>query len=379
MTDTPKTAETSGWQTLKQQLKESFSLELVFQRRTYDKDGPGEHNALQRKNAYRFILLGLTVILAPVNAHNYFTGHMVPATAGLVLLLVFIANIWQLSQEKKVFLSPVIVMVLTIALIFLSIFYGQSYSLYWLYPMLVALPVLLRSRWAVWLGIFCALLVTPVVFLRFDTNTALIIVISMVHTWLVSAGLMYVMTKQTRRLTDLANIDPLTGAYNRRYFEIHAQHAYDHWERTERPASFLMIDIDHFKQVNDTFGHDAGDVALVKLVEIISARIRKVDTVSRFGGEEFLILLWETDINGARIVAEDVRKIVENTKILPKGPMTISIGMCDLTVVNDVSHWFKLADAALYVAKEKGRNRVEQPLVMPARKVKATAEIAPAA
>lgn len=371
MTDTQTRADLNNWQQLKKQLGESFSLELIFQRRTYDKDGPGEQNAIQRRNAYRFILLGLTVILAPVNAHNYYSGDMVPATAGLLLLVAFIANIWQLSRDKTVFLSPVIVMVLTIALVFLSIFYGQNYSLYWLYPLLVALPVLLRSRWAVWLGILCAAVVTPIVFLRYETNTALIIVISMVHTWLVSAGLMYVMTKQTRRLTDLANIDPLTGAYNRRYFELQAQHAFDHWQRTERPASFLMLDIDHFKKVNDTYGHDAGDIALVKLVEIIKKRVRKVDTTSRFGGEEFLILLWETDIDGARVVAEDLRKMVENAKILPEGTMTVSIGMCDLTVVNDTSHWFKLADAALYVAKEKGRNRVEQPLVMPARKAKA--------
>jgi diguanylate cyclase (GGDEF)-like protein len=359
------TPESSAWQNLKLHLGESFSLELVLQRRAYDHQEPAKSQALQSRNAYRYILLGLAVLLAPVNAHNYYSGYVLPAMAGLSLLVLLIVNIWYLGQMGKPFLSPVTVTILTIALVFLSIIYGQSYSLYWLYPLLVALPILLRTRWAVWLGLLCAGLAAPIIFMRYDTTVALVITISMGQTWLVSAGLMYAITKQTRRLTDLANVDSLTGAYNRRYFESQAEFAFEHWQQTQRPSSYLLIDIDHFKQINDTCGHASGDLALQKLVELIIARVRKSDVVSRFGGEEFLVMLWETSLDGAMKTAEDLRKLVETSPILPGTELTVSIGVCDSSAANDVQHWFKLTDAALYIAKEKGRNRVEKPLVMP--------------
>ena len=364
MVDGPLTQEPSAWQIIRRQLGESFSLELVFQRRAYDNHEPAKTHALQRRNAYRYILLGLAVILAPVNAHNYYSGYVLPAIAGFSLLLLLIVNIWYLGRWEKPLMSPVVVMILTIALVFLSIIYGQSYSLYWLYPLLVALPILLRTRWSVWLGMLCALVAAPIIFIRYDTTVALVITISMGQTWLVSAGLMYAITKQTRRLTDLANIDSLTGAYNRRYFESQAEHAFELWQQAQRPASYLLIDIDHFKQINDTCGHAAGDLALKKLVELIISRVRKSDVVSRFGGEEFLVMLRETGIDGAMKIAEDLRKLVEVTPILPEVDLTISIGVCDSSAADDIQHWFKLTDAALYVAKEKGRNRVERPLVI---------------
>jgi diguanylate cyclase (GGDEF)-like protein len=94
-------------------------------------------------------------------------------------------------------------------------------------------------------------------------------------------------------------------------------------------------------------------------VEVISGRIRAVDTVCRFGGEEFVVLLQGTGIDGAIRVAEELRSLVEGTKILPEANMTISIGACEVIAADDVDHWFKLADSALYLAKRNGRNRVE--------------------
>jgi diguanylate cyclase (GGDEF)-like protein len=157
----------------------------------------------------------------------------------------------------------------------------------------------------------------------------------------------------------MAITDPLTGAYNRRYLELQLEQVLETWTRYQRPASVLLIDIDHFKRINDKFGHGVGDSAIKNLVEVISRNIRNVDTLCRYGGEEFVVLLAETPLSKARPVAEKLRAAVENTRVVPEVGMTISVGVCDVSVADGVDHWLNLADAALYLAKRNGRNRVE--------------------
>jgi len=128
----------------------------------------------------------------------------------------------------------------------------------------------------------------------------------------------------------------------------------------------LLLDIDHFKRINDRYGHATGDLAIKRLVEVISERLRAVDTLCRFGGEEFVVLLHGTGVAGATRLAEELRQRVEQAKIVPEGSLTVSIGVCEVIAAQDLDHWFKLADAALYLAKRNGRNRVEVARQVPA-------------
>jgi hypothetical protein len=122
-------------------------------------------------------------------------------------------NILLLSMNREAFLSPVLVLIMSIALVMLSIYYGQNYSLYLLYPLLVALPVLLKTRWAVLLAVLCGLLVSPLVFTQYDRTTSIVIGMSMGLTWLVSAWLVFAMTQQSRHLKDMA----VTGIWRYSY------------------------------------------------------------------------------------------------------------------------------------------------------------------
>jgi diguanylate cyclase (GGDEF)-like protein len=121
----------------------------------------------------------------------------------------------------------------------------------------------------------------------------------------------------------------------------------------------MMLDIDHFKRVNDTHGHDVGDQALVTIAEVLKNGIRSMDILARWGGEEFLVLLPETDLAGATLIAERIRQQVSQIK-LPKIPegLTISIGLCEAKPDMALKTATSLADQALYQAKENGRNRV---------------------
>ena len=353
------TIKTPAWHKLKRHFRDAFSEQFEYQRNDDDLTGDGRVARKRGRDAYRYILSLLVFVLAPMFIHDLYLGQIALSAATLLLLVILLVNIWLLGGDRQAFLSPALLLGLGIGLILLAVGMGQNYSIFWLYPLLAGLPVLLRLRQSLVIGLLSGALALPLLFLRFDPSTAIVLSFSMAITWLVSAWLVFAVTEQSRRLRDMAVTDPLTGAYNRRYLEEQARHAIDALQRDEVPASLLLIDVDFFKRVNDKYGHGVGDTAIKKLVEVISARIRAVDILCRFGGEEFVVLLQGTAIDGALAVGEELRALVERARILPEGSMTVSIGACEVSVGDTLDQWFKLADNGLYLAKRNGRNRVE--------------------
>jgi diguanylate cyclase (GGDEF)-like protein len=157
--------------------------------------------------------------------------------------------------------------------------------------------------------------------------------------------------------------DPLTGHYNRRYIEDYLSRELELSVRTGEPLTVLMIDLDRFKDFNDTYGHIAGDEALKQLADLLVQNVRKTDVVSRYGGEEWIVCLSHTGREGGKKIAEKLREATEKNILLLKGEetrITISIGLA--TAPQDGSSFEEIveaADAAMYAAKESGRNRVE--------------------
>ena len=350
----------SLWSSLRHNFSDTFSSgELLRERRAFNVDEGTDITARRRRDAYRYIMLLVVLVLAPVNLHSFRTGDEISGYAGLCLLFLLLLNFWQLGRGRSAAVPLGAILLLTIGVVFLSVVFGARYSLYWLYPLLVALPVLLDRRLSLWTAGGCALIAFPIAFSYFEPIIALVICVSLLLTWLVSTWLVYAVSIQARRLRDIAVTDPLTGAYNRRYFEQEADRALENWVRHQRPASLLLIDIDYFKRINDRFGHAVGDEALKALVDTLTGRLRKADTVCRFGGEEFVVLLNETAGAVAMRVANELRESVQARSILPEGDMTISVGVCDVRACRDLDDWLKLADGALYLAKNSGRNRVE--------------------
>jgi diguanylate cyclase (GGDEF)-like protein len=164
-------------------------------------------------------------------------------------------------------------------------------------------------------------------------------------------------------LQNLATTDPLTGLLNRRAILELGQREVDRYHRLGRPLAVLLFDIDHFKAINDTYGHAIGDQVLGGVVERCFANIRHVDILGRYGGDEFIILLTEADADLARSIAERVRRSIQDKPIQTEaGPVRVSLSM-GLTgptpEIHDLSDFVKAADQALYRAKQSGRNRVE--------------------
>lgn len=164
-------------------------------------------------------------------------------------------------------------------------------------------------------------------------------------------------------LRERAETDSLTGLANRSHFFEQGTHEFALAERHRKPMALLMVDCDHFKKVNDTFGHEAGDQVLVAMAKEMKRCVRNTDLVARIGGEEFVILLPETPLKGALMVAEEIRAAIEAMQVeTEKGliKVTASLGVAEYSaLVEDLPMLVRLADTALYAAKEHGRNRVE--------------------
>jgi diguanylate cyclase (GGDEF)-like protein len=186
--------------------------------------------------------------------------------------------------------------------------------------------------------------------------------IAMLSTLAPHAALQMEAAAEYGRMRDRAELDPLTGLRNRRSFDQEMAAETTRFERHGRPLALLVIDIDHFKAVNDTHGHQTGDRVLLEVARTIQAGIRDVDLAARFGGEEFVVLLPETSLNAAIEVAERIRIAVarlDATHLGLDGPIHISIGVASAPEsVRAPAELFAAADASLYQAKADGRNQV---------------------
>jgi diguanylate cyclase (GGDEF)-like protein len=160
----------------------------------------------------------------------------------------------------------------------------------------------------------------------------------------------------------LMTMDALTQTHNRRYFNEALEREYNRSVRYRRALSLILFDIDHFKAINDTYGHVAGDSVLRQLSLVVKPRLRQQDVLARVGGEEFAILLPEVDLQGARTAADKVRRLVEAARFLVDDKefgCTVSLGVITFdATVKSAAMLYELADKNLYAAKTAGRNRV---------------------
>ncbi|HEX7138276.1 MAG TPA: GGDEF domain-containing protein [Vicinamibacterales bacterium] len=163
---------------------------------------------------------------------------------------------------------------------------------------------------------------------------------------------------ERRELEQEAITDSLTGAFNRRCLDACLATAIERLHRTGEPASLAVFDVDHFKTINDEFGHAAGDRALRAFVALVAGRARKLDVLFRIGGEEFALLLANARSSDALHVADELRRLVAVAELVPGRKVSISAGVSELRRGETAAEWMNHADAALYRAKRAGRNRV---------------------
>ena len=162
-------------------------------------------------------------------------------------------------------------------------------------------------------------------------------------------------------LKTASRVDGLTGLYNRRYWQERFDEMHKLCVRREKPSTALMLDIDHFKRINDTYGHQAGDKVIKMLAALIKRCVRETDLAGRYGGEEFAIILNDSSVEDAKVVAERIRQLAQRLVVEHEGEsisFTVSLGLAQFSPdFKGAMAWLECADQALYEAKENGRNQ----------------------
>ncbi|MFH1027062.1 MAG: GGDEF domain-containing protein [Pseudomonadota bacterium] len=299
------------------------------------------------------------VLLTPFMINNFLRGRIEVGITILLVQVLLLVDVLALSRGKQPPLHYGLLVVPMIVALLSAVLNQGILGALWGYPIVLICYFVLSRRMAFLfsLGIMAALTlavdkwIEPALAVRmFATLLLTIVMINIV---------LNVIDELHDALIQQAITDPLTGAFNRRHMNQSIELVVEQGRRHPPNTTLLMMDIDHFKQINDRFGHDAGDDVLRRMVQTIHGRMRKVDLLFRVGGEEFILLLFDTDVAKAALVADDIRRRVEAAALLPGQPVTISIGLCVQRAGQSADEWIKLADTALYQAKQRGRNRVE--------------------
>ncbi|WP_375753674.1 diguanylate cyclase [Vibrio sp. HN007] len=221
--------------------------------------------------------------------------------------------------------------------------------------MLAGMFFVFRAMWSMEQGNFKSFMSADVIHqLAFIVMDLLIITSSFGLMWMISSRLEYRLIRQARR-------DELTQTYNRRALNELAPIEVSRATRSGSPISFIMLDIDHFKRINDTLGHSVGDTVLTKLATLLKQNIRKEDLLFRFGGEEFLIIVPDIGVENARKLSNKLKMLIENEIFCSESELSVtaSFGIAELNNGESFESTLFRADEALYKAKESGRNRVE--------------------
>jgi diguanylate cyclase len=325
---------------------------------TSDIQKPGHTLDFRSKSTLALAVIAL-IILTPFTINNFIQGRELLGAGSLAIVAILAANAWRTSRGH--YYPSLILFSLVPAVLFflvLSIRNQGMIGIFWCYPAVLAFYCMLPERKA-WLANAALLAVAlPQAWLVIEPHLGTRVAATLVAVSTFSALFVRVITTQQQSLEALAVTDPLTGLSNRVLLSSTLDEAIEQNSRSGAQMTLVSLDLDHFKAINDSLGHDAGDRVLRGVADILKRRMRRADKVFRLGGEEFLALLYGTDAENGRRVAEELRATIASLALFPGHPTTVSIGVATLERGEDAMAWMKRSDENLYRAKSGGRNQV---------------------
>jgi len=299
------------------------------------------------------------IILSPFSINDFIQGrYLLGALTGIVTILCIINALlcYRGNYNKEInlyLIAPIITLTIMKALNELGIM-----GSYWAYMGVLAFYFMLPDKLARIINFLFIGTILPIAWNVLEPQVALrfsAVLIGVSFFALLSMREIY---KQHYVLKGQAVTDSLTGLYNRSILQGSLEHAIHQNHRSGTAMTLIMFDIDHFKQINDEFGHDMGDQVLKSLGDFLNNFFRASDMVFRVGGEEFLVLIYNTDRQQGGDVAEKLRRELEQLPLISERPVTVSIGVSSLTPEINWKEWIKRCDKNLYLAKSAGRNQV---------------------
>ena len=311
----------------------------------------------REKLFYAFAVAGALTLL-PFAFKNLSQGRFVLAALTAVLVLLFIVNAVAIAYRYSPPIPLLLIALPTIAAIAPAVYEQGLSGVFWAYPAVLMFQFMFEPRTANVVNAVLIVLVVaasdPVVGAPLTIRVAISLVLTLTFSNIFAA-----LARRLRHELETQVItDPLTGAYNRRDLARSLDEAVETRRRHGVTASLLAIDLDHFKAVNDRFGHHVGDLVLRNVVTAIRQRVRRLDIVFRTGGEEFLVLMPHTVLKRAALVADSLRAAITAGASHGDHRVTVSIGVAEVGPSEEGEQWMRRGDRALFKAKEAGRDIV---------------------
>lgn len=299
------------------------------------------------------------IFLLPMAVMNILTDRIYVATGAIAIVCMLIISALAVSMgrdHQKITLYFLIPAGMTFMI---GVFLRDGFiGTVWCYPSVIACYCMLSEKRA-WIAVAIILGIGfPMAWLTLPHEYAYRVFATLSAVSVFSGILVRVIDTQHSRLKEQLNRDPLTGLLNRLTLKPRLQAAISDAQQGKPCSTLLAIDVDHFKRINDTFGHEQGDATLCTLAWLILNNLQPEDACFRTGGEEFLVLLQATSENEAFCIAENIRRNLQFSEIVPDQTITASIGIATYVTGDNWTRWVKRADDNLYCAKRSGRNVV---------------------
>ncbi len=280
----------------------------------------------------------------------------IAAAIDFIIVIGFLILGTYVYRTKRVRMASVAISILCMSGVITTVYVIGPHQIYWLFPAIMAVFYLTSPRKAVVSTVVAIVVLLPALLPTSDSHETTTILITILVTSAFALAFSLITSRQREQLLVLATKDPLTGAGNRRGLDAKLAEVVHAFRRNQQPSSLVLIDLDHFKQVNDVHGHAVGDQILKSVTEIINLRIRVTDSLYRIGGEEFVVVLEGADLERAAYLAEQLRTLVDTNELMPDHAVTISLGVAEIKEGEVGNDWLHRADEALYQAKDAGRN-----------------------
>lgn len=307
---------------------------------------------------YVFSLVIAFVSIAGFGVYRLILGEYLLASIDLSVSMFFIYTLIKVLNNSfsdiHKFLLILVCMIGVVAVVYNK---GSS-AVYWAYPPITGAFFFIDLRKAIPLNVIFIISVLVIL----APTVSIPIFFSILTTLTLICAFGYIFSARTeyhnKQFVKLADLDPLTNLKNRRSLKEQLKNEIKYNKGNIQKSSLLILDLDHFKKINDAYGHTVGDSILIKFSKMLQNSVRETDNVYRYGGEEFIIIASNTRLENAGKLAEHIRQATENTILIENKPITVSIGVAEVSKDDTDISWLHRADHALYRAKGENRNLV---------------------
>lgn len=306
------------------------------------------------------ITLAGTLGILPFTVHRILTGEWNVAILNIITQLTMFSIFFYVYRTRKTSTASWILAALFLSTEFLSVTFKGASQLYWCFPGTVGVYYLIPTSRALILNLVALTIITAQVYDSMSGAECGAFAISLATTNCFIVIFAFRNQIQKQQLEELTLRDPLTGVLNRRAFDIFLETFDKPKEEPNKHAALIMLDIDHFKNINDQHGHLVGDNVLAQLVVLLKTQLHHDEKLYRIGGEEFVIAPINMNIEECFSFADRLRKIIEHSSINEQVGITVSAGVSEINVNETPKSWLGRADTALYEAKVAGRNLTRQ-------------------